>query len=207
MKFDRPIDDLLGARSKVALLRLLLRTRGDHTGRALARLAGLDAKTCHTALQDLARQGAVQYRRAGKAFLYRVNTEHVLVRDLLQPLFEREGSFLAMYGRELRSCFKGPIVSIILFGSVARGQGRPSSDVDLVVIVPAKTAVRPAEDAVDRAALDLASRFGSPPQVIVLDRESFRRKAASGDPFVSEVLRTGRVLEGKALAEVLKDVS
>jgi DNA-binding IclR family transcriptional regulator len=90
MKFDRPLDEVLGARSKVALLRLLVRTRGEHTGRELARLLHLDAKTCHTSLQALARQGVIEYRKAGTAILYRLNEAHALVEELLVPLFDRE---------------------------------------------------------------------------------------------------------------------
>jgi hypothetical protein len=41
----------------------------------------------------------------------------------------------------------------------------------------------------------------------VIDRESFRRKAEKGDALVAEVLRTGRVLSGKPISEVLKHVS
>jgi len=207
MTFDRPLDHVLGARPKVALLRLLLRTRGEHTGRSLAKRVDFDSKTCHAALRDLARQGVVEHRRAGSSILYRVNERHVLVRELLEPLFDREGTFLSGYARELRSRLRAPLVSLVLFGSVARGEERPTSDVDLIVIVPDASAVPKAEEGVDQAAADLAGRYGNPPQVIVLDRETFGRKARTGDPLISEVLRTGRVLVGKSIAKVLKSVS
>lgn len=207
MKFDRSLDEVLGARSKLALLRLLARTRGEHTGRELARLVELDAKTCHAALRKLARQGVVEMRRAGKAILYRLNSRHVLVTRMLRPLFEREASVLSEYGRDLRRRIGTPLVSMILFGSVLRREERATSDVDLVLVVSGANAVRRAEEAVDRAAGELASLYGNPPQVIVYDRADFRRKAGTGDGFVTEVLRSGRVLEGKPIAEVLKNVS
>ncbi len=207
MQFDRPLDNVLGARSKVALLRLLVRTRGEHTGRDLARLVDLDAKTCHTSLQALARQGVIEHRKAGTAILYSLNESHILVEDLLVPLFDRESTFLAAYAKDLRNHLKGSVVSLILFGSVVRGEERSKSDVDLVVIAANPTGALKAEEAADRAAVDLSSRYGNSPQVIVYDRESFRRKAREGDGLVSEVLRTGRVLEGKPLAEILKNVS
>lgn len=207
MKFDRPLDEVLGARSKVALLRLLVQTRGEHTGRELARLVDLDAKTCHTSLQALAREGVIEHRKAGTAILYRLNETHVLVEDLLVPLFDRESTFLAEYAKDLRSHLKASVVSLVLFGSVARREERSKSDVDLVVIVSNPSGAIKAEEAVDRAAVHLSTRYGNPPQVIVYDRDSFRRKARAGDGFISEVLRTGRVLEGKSLAEVLRNVS
>jgi hypothetical protein len=207
MKFDRPLDEVLGARSKVALLRLLVRTRGEQTGSELARQVSLDVKTCHTALQELAEHGVIGYRRAGAAILYRLNDRHFLVKALLQPLFERESTGVAAYAKDLAARVRAPLVALILFGSVVRKEERAKSDVDLVWVVPSAPAIRPTEDKVDRAASELAVRYGNPPQVIVLDRESFRLKAQKGDSFISEVMRTGRVLKGKPFAEILKHVS
>ncbi|HLF94118.1 MAG TPA: nucleotidyltransferase domain-containing protein [Planctomycetota bacterium] len=207
MIFNRPLDALLGTRSKTALLRMMVRTRGEHTGRGLARLLGLDAKTCHTALQDLARQGVVEFRKAGPAFLYRLNDLHALLRNLLEPLFEREEALLADYARDLEKHVGGRILSLILFGSVARKEERPTSDVDLLLVVSTSAEARRIEGAIDRVTVDLARRYGSPPQVIVMVRSEFRRKARSGDRFLTEVLRSGRVVRGKPVAEVLRDVS
>jgi predicted nucleotidyltransferase len=206
VRYDRPLGAILGARSKVSLLRLLLRTRVEKTGRELARLVGLDAKTCHTALQELARQGVVEYRRVGKALLYRLNGDHVLVQELLEPLFAKEAGLFERYARDLRRLVRGPVLSVILFGSVARREEEPTSDVDLLFVVPSREAARKVEEATDRAAVELTRRYGNPPQILVYDRDRFRRKADSGDGFVTEVLRTGRVIEGKPFSEILKHV-
>ena len=203
MNFDRPLDEIFGSRSKVALLRLMIRTRGERTGRDLARLVSLDAKTCHTALRELGRQGVVEYRKVGPAILYRLNEGHSIVMRLIEPLFQGEGTLLQEYAEELKARLKSPVISMILFGSVARKEQRPTSDVDLVVIVPTNGAVRKAESSTDEVALDLAGRYGSAPQVVIYGQEDFRRKARSGDRFVSEVLRTGRVVQGRPLASEL----
>ena len=97
-----------------------------------------------------------------------------------------------------------PLVSVILFGSVVRGEERPSSDVDLVLVVPRPEVSRTCQDALDRAMVDLSSSYGSPPQIILFDRREFAKKAKSGDAFVTEVLRTGRVLYGKPFSEIIK---
>ena len=207
MRYHQPLDDVLGARSKVSLLRLLVRTRAEQTGSELARQVRLDVKTCPSALQELAAQGIVPHRRAGTAILYRLNDRHYLVESVLAPLFAREEEGLERYGKDLLGRIKGRVDALILFGSVARREERPTSDVDLILIVGSPDARGKVEDAVDRAAGELAARYGNPPQVIVMAREEFRRKAEKGDALVSEVLRTGRVLGGKPLAEILKHVS
>lgn len=207
MKFDRPLDRILGQRSKVALLRHLVRTRAEQSGRELGRFLGLDQKTCHAALRDLAEQGLVECRAAGTARLYKLNDRHALVTGILEPAFEKETSLLADYAKELRELVKLPLVSIILFGSVARGEERAQSDVDLVLVTRTAKSIDAAEDALDRATVSLATRYGNPPQILTFAREDFRKRARAGDGLVSEILRTGRVLYGKPFSEILKNGS
>lgn len=205
MRFDRPLDDLFGQRSKVALLRFLVRMRVEHNGREISRFLGLDPKTCHAALQDLARQGVIQYRKTGTAILYKLNDRHVLVRQVLEPAFEKEAHFLEAYAKELRERARIPLVSVILFGSVARAQEKPKSDVDLIFVTPKGKAGADRQSALDHVASELATGYGNPPQVLLFDRREFSRKAKAGDSFVSEILRTGRVLYGRPLSELLKN--
>jgi predicted nucleotidyltransferase len=129
----------------------------------------------------------------------------VLVREILVPVFEKEAHFLEAYAKELRVRAGIPLVSQILFGSVARGEERPKSDVDLVFVIGGGKAGRDRQDALDQAMVELSGSYGNPPQVILFDHREFSRKARSGDPFVSEVLRTGRVLYGKPFAELLRN--
>jgi predicted nucleotidyltransferase len=204
MRFHYSIDDLFGQRSKVALLRLMVRTRAEHSGRELSRLVGLDGKTCHAALQDLARQGVVECRKVGTAILYKLKDRHVLVRYILAPVFRKEAGFLAAYAGELQKRARIPLVSVILFGSVVRRKERPSSDVDLVLVVPRPEVSRTCQDALDKAMVELSSSYGSPPQIVLFDRREFTKRAKSGDAFVTEVLRTGRVLYGKPISELIK---
>ncbi len=80
MIFHHALDDVLGQRSKVALLRFLVRNRGEHSGRDLSRLVGLDHKTCHAALRSLSEQGVVTSRRMGTAVAYRLRDDHPVSR-------------------------------------------------------------------------------------------------------------------------------
>lgn len=77
---------------------------------------------------------------------------------------------------------------IILFGSLAAGRSRPDSDVDLLVV--ART----------RRPLEFAGRIHShvggtlPLDVVVRTPTEVSRALRSGDPFLTEVLRGGRLL-------------
>lgn len=204
MSFNRLLEDILGHRSKVALLRELLRTRKECTGRELARGLKVDPKGCRAALADLVDHGVILERRAGRAILHRVNEEHVVVRDLLEPLYGGEAALLERYAREAREGLGVPVVAVVLFGSVARGTATAKSDVDLLCIVRTSEDQRRARERLDAVTVDLARRYGSVPQVLVESWGRFRNRVVHGDRFFSELFRTGRVLFGKPLAELLK---
>jgi len=205
MRFHHVLDEVLGQRSKVALLRFLARARGEHSGRDLARHLGLDHKTCHAALRSLAEQGIVDSRRLGTAVIYALRDAHPIVRDILAPAFATEAALLERFVREAREISRAPAESVILFGSAARKEEEARSDVDILFVTRDADSKARTREALDAAAAGLAARYGSVPQFIVEDRPTFRRKVARGNPLYGEILRTGRVILGKPFAELLKN--
>lgn len=205
MRFHHVLDEVLGQRSKVALLRFLVRTRGEYSGRDLARLLDLDHKTCHTALRSLASQGIVHLRHLGTAVVYMLHGDHPVVQEILEPAFREEAGLVERYVREAKELSGARAESIILFGSVARREEGPQSDVDLYFVTRDPASTTRAREALDTAAVRLAARYGSVPQFMVEDRRTFRRKVIAGDLFHNEVLKTGRVIYGKAFQELLRD--
>jgi len=78
---------------------------------------------------------------------------------------------------------------IILFGSYARGDVRPESDVDLLVVMDApKGGERPSLQI--RRMLHVM--FGL--DIIVHSPQTLRQRIAWGDPFLKEAVETGKVL-------------
>src|SRR5579859_2504952 len=205
MQFRNVLDEILGQRSKVAILRLLVRTRAELSGREVARSLSLDHKTCHAALRALAEQGVVEARRLGTAVAYRVRVDHPVTQDILIPAFEKEQGLVDRYVRDAIALSGVVAESVVLFGSVGMVEEEARSDVDLLLLIRDQKGQEKAEDALDTTAGTLAAKYGSVPQFIVRDVKTFKAEVLKGDPFFSEVLRTGRVIGGKPLNEVLKD--
>lgn len=78
---------------------------------------------------------------------------------------------------------------IILFGSYARGEPGPDSDVDLLVILP--FAGKPWRTA---TAIRARTRPGFPLDLIVRTPEQLRERLRLGDPFLTEIVDCGEVL-------------
>ena len=81
---------------------------------------------------------------------------------------------------------------IILFGSHARGQAGPDSDVDLLVVTD-----RPAGN---DASLNLRRKieYSFPLDLIVCDKKRLARRIKAGDFFLQDAVKGGKVLYEKA---------
>ena len=134
MDFHRPLQ-VVAPTLDGDVLRVLAAADAEFTGRETHRLMGHSSEEgVRQALGRLAEQGIVLRRRAGRAYLYSFNREHVAAPwvmglvGLRQQLIERIRDAIAPWSIQ-------PIVAV-LFGSVARGEAGPSSDVDIFFIRP-----------------------------------------------------------------------
>jgi uncharacterized protein len=82
--------------------------------------------------------------------------------------------------------------AIILFGSYAYGSPTPDSDVDLLVVMPAKNATTQA------ARIRLAVDCEFPLDLVVRTPEALRWRLREGDGFLREIVARGKVLYDKA---------
>lgn len=118
------------------VLTLLARADRPLTGRAIERESGASHGGVQRALEHLVAEGIVTRERAGRAFLYRLNRDHLAARwieglaSLRLELIERL--------RERVASWQVPAAAVVLFGSAARNEAGQRSDIDLLVIRPAK---------------------------------------------------------------------
>ncbi len=99
-------------------------------------------------------------------------------------------TLIAEAGRRLADA--APNARVILFGSRARGEAKPDSDLDLLVIEP-QLSGRRAEFVRLREAL---GAIGVPVDLIVVSAEHVEEWGAVKGTMVNEALREGRVLAG-----------
>jgi predicted nucleotidyltransferase len=140
----------------------------------------------------------------GRAILYRLNEVHWLVQTGLRPLFEAEIRFFPCLGEAIQTAAKVPLRSVILFGSLARGDARPESDIDLLCLAMTTDIRETAEANLHTAAPSLQRRFGRPISCLVWSTREFLRRYRSGDPLVREIMNTGDAIAGATLTHVLR---
>lgn len=208
MRFHRPLDAILDHPGNVRLLRFFCRKGGEWSGRRLAAELGMNPVTAHKCLRLLKESSVLDFRKVGNSYAYSLREEHELVRRCLRPLFEEETQFpqqlRTLLQREFEGRLRPAIVSLALYGSLAKGQERPASDVDLLVLVPSEAAKISISQALDRVGGTVLRLFGNSLAPYVNTVREAKQKARRGLPLFREVLASHDLLIGKPLEEVLR---
>ncbi len=184
MNFGEPFGGLMpGARG--AVLNVLLRTGAPLTGRRIHALVdGHSLGAVQQALRDIERIGVITTETIGRAGVHRINESHEAIaplRSLASPI--------EMLTQVLREAAPD-VEAVIVFGSVARGEARADSDIDLVVIAPGSW------DGRADLQQQVLERLGNDCDVLHLTHQDFARAPEDREPVVAEILRDGLALVG-----------
>jgi len=118
------------------VLSVLAGAEAEMTGRELQRVIGHGShQGIRNAADRLAEQGVVSRRSAGNANLYQLNRDHVAA-SWIEGLASLPAQVLDRL-RDAISRWELLPTLVVLFGSVARGEATPESDLDLLVVRPA----------------------------------------------------------------------
>jgi len=168
MRFHRLPETLFTSPARVAVLKTLLRSRGrEWSGRELAKASGVSAPQTMEALYLLYDEALVRQRRAGRASMWTLEEGHFLV-ERLRPLLALDSeSNRALVEALEAGLSRSGAVEAWLFGSVARGDEDPNSDVDLLVVFPDKRRAAAWRKRLRNLEAEVLARFGNPVQALV----------------------------------------
>lgn len=164
------MEQVLGAKSKVAALRVLINSKIGFSGSSVAKRAGMGLLAIQNALADLEGLGLVEVERGSVEHRYRLNFKHYLVGQGLRVLFEAERRMANALAHDLRPLLKGQVLSAGLFGSFARGEAKPGSDIDLLVIVETLKERERVGALLSDQLQSLTKRYGLPLQPVIYER-------------------------------------
>ncbi len=196
MKFQKPLDEVFQNLSHVKVLRVLVNSELDLTGRQIARLAGLSAMGAKKALDHLGELNLLAVRRVGRAYLYRFREENLIVQKLLRQLFLNEKHLLEEELKKVSQHFSVFAHSVYLFGSVSRGEEAFGSDIDLCVILRNASLMEKADEKAMEMTDHLGRVTGITPTILTMTREDFQHRYRSGDVLAKNIVEEGQLLYG-----------
>lgn len=181
------------------VLAALARVQSSFTPPQLQRVIGRHSEAgVRKALQRLAVQGLVQRQRAGRADLYELNREHLAAAHVtaIATLFDE----FVRRAEEHLSTWRPRCEYAALFGSAARGEMNPDSDLDILVVRPDDV------DADDPVWLDqllqlervFSAWTGNDARVLEWGASPLRLGLSAGEPVLRDIVREGIRLTGPA---------
>ena len=190
-----PLTSILGSAGNLRVLRALVADAAPQPVSELARHAGLSRKGTLLVLETLIRQRLVVAYGTNRARVYVLNTSHPF-SGAMAALFREEAQrwerLLATI-REVLERHGAGVQAAWLYGSVARGEDTPESDLDIALVV-ASAAVT---DSVREALMPIEDEHHVHISLTGLTLEELAA-LPDGDPWWCGVVRDARVLKGSA---------
>ena len=184
------------------VLAVLVGTTQPLTGREVHRLSGRSVRGVQNVLNRMTSHGLVEAVEAGPARLYRLNRDHVaadaaiILSDLRGLLFERIRQRLRQW--------PVPPVAAAVFGSAARGDGGPDSDIDVLVVRPADVDEADPRwaDAVDSLSRSILAWSGNHASILQATPVQLAAMLRRDEPLVGELRHDAVALTDSEVLEV-----
>jgi predicted nucleotidyltransferase len=162
----------------------------------LARHLGARPSSLQRELESLVTSGILERREDGRRVYFRANPSSPVFKDL-RGLVEKTAGIVPALVQALEP-FGGRIELALIYGSVARGEERASSDVDLMIVGSVKQ--------IDLVPVlrKLEARLGREVNATLYSPQEFRGKLAAGDHFLRSVLKGRTILLRGSLDELDK---
>ncbi len=194
----RTLDTVLGRVSHVRILRVLSLHGGPLTPPELAWRSGLSRAGAWNALDALEEVGIARSVGTGGSVPYALVDAHPLTPSI-RAIFEEEAARVdeVLAGvRDAAASLDPAPLGVWLFGSAARGEERPDSDLDIAVVAEDEPTARRHAEALREVLMDLADRYAVRPSVISLSRTEVDSMRNEGREFWQRLVRDGVPLFG-----------
>ena len=176
------------------VLRVLALADVDFTSGDIHRLLdGPSIRGIHNTLGRLTEQGLVSRRPAGRANLYQLNRQH-LAAPYVIGLARLRDELLDRLGSEVRSWPAPPLIGA-LFGSAARRDHSPHSDIDILLVRPDDASDDIWDDPTDSLSALVTAWTGNDCRTLTFTQSQVQDRGA-GEPALEDVVREGIAFHG-----------
>jgi len=176
------LDVLIGSADRAKLLKVLLLEQDSAMYlRELASRAGVSPSGAHQELTKLVRIGLVKKEGKGRLTFYRIDDRNPITPELRSIFVKTVG--VADVIREALKPLTDSIRTAFIFGSFAKADIRPESDVDLMIVGEAALS-----DIVD-ALHSTEQKIGREINPSVFPPDEFRERVDAEEHFITSVLK------------------
>lgn len=199
MDFVHPLQSVIpGVQGRI--LAVLAETTGELNLRAIASIADVSEAQTSRVLPDLVAIGLVERREAPPSALFRLARDHVAAGPILALARTRDRMIEEM--RQIAENLSVAPVSVIVFGSFARGEADAESDIDTVLVRPSGVGEsdEPWSDTVQQWIDRVSDVSGNGVEVLEVSEDELPAKLDGGGSVWQEIKRDALLIHGTPLA-------
>lgn len=201
-----PLDLILGAPSHVRILRELSLHGGQLPSSDLARRTRLTAAAVRTALAQMESIGIVERHGTLRTNLYKISKSNPLAGAITKVYgaeAKRYADFLEQVA-QVGASYPKRVLAIWLYGSVARGEDRVDSDLDILVVANIRQPDLEGEIEYRERIVSIAKKFAINASVVVIDPLDLKRMDDEDSPWLRRLLEDARKIYGAEPDDMLK---
>ena len=176
------------------VLAVLARAEAPFTVGSIQRvIGGRSYAGIRKVLDRLVAQGTVLAEPVGTVISYRLNREH-LAAELIVALANLPAALIDRVRADVEA-WPAPPIWAAMFGSAARGEMRPDSDIDLFLVDPA-TDLEAWESQWHQLANEVSRWTGNDVRVLSMTEDEVKSSALTRDPILQSILDEALTVSG-----------
>ena len=194
MKFQNYLEDVLGSKVKIKVLRLLTRYENkEFTSRELARLSGVSHTAVLRTINDLEKDNIISKEFYSGAHKIKINKNSYLYNKIKEILSKEKNTKEELIN-DLKKIVPKNAISAVLYGSIMKETAKENSDIDLLVIT---------NDYFKEIDNNIKDKYGNSLHIMHLTLDKFKREAKRKAGYVKDLLSKHILIKGKDLKELL----
>lgn len=206
--FKYPLTEILGSTAHVRTLRALYEHGGELSAPSIVRRTRLAKASVASALRVLEKLSVIRQIGSGRSILYCAEMRYPLA-PMLSKLFEAEKKRSeAIFDTLKKTALQFDALAVWLYGSAARGEDTPSSDVDIAIIMNTGAEAKIREKLRDKIT-QIGDEFCFLASATILDEADVWRLYSEADPWWLGIVEDAQVIAGsrpeKFAARIAKD--
>lgn len=201
MDFREPVQAIIpGARGRI--LAVLSQTSAELNLRTIARLSGVSVAQASRVMPALVELGLVARREAPPSALFRFVPDHVAARAVIALVNARTAVLEELEASATRLAVAP--VSVVVFGSFARGEADRWSDLDILLVRPDEVGEDDPQwrSSVDEWVESVRRLTGNRVELVEVGLKEARTKLRSNQQLWSDIRRDGIVVCGRAIEDL-----
>lgn len=196
------LEDLLGSRVGMKiLLEIGRRPYEEFYLGELSKTLGIGMGRAKALLERFENKSVLKSHRSGKTILYKLNKNNPLAPEIIRfahlnafmEFPEEYRTSISRFEKRYEQLLGENLVSIIIFGSVARNKARKWSDIDIMVIAK-KQPGRKTRESLRNVFSEISQVFSQYSQEHMLTMEQFSEDYKTGSDFLINVIKDGIIV-------------